>query len=214
MKGNVEKSVKYLDKLKELFGEEWKQKLDSYLKDEEVEMDNNSKACILDFLLAYQEEIMDNVTANLQAVEKKINNDLLFNNLRNYVDDLLEPYYASAPLRAFYVKNSDDALALVEEMFGQTILRYNIDILEKYMKYGFDNMEAFADFLNVLDSMCTYAVKKNLYRDAIEELLYSQTRLQKALCTKIADLIDYNFNAMKLNYIIERLDRIEGQGGL
>ena len=212
MKGKAEKSVKYLDKLKEIFGEEWKQKLDSYFKDEEAEMDNGSKACIADFLMTYKEEIMDKETANLQAVEKKINNDLLLMNLRNYMDELLEPFYTFTPMRAFYVKNPDEALSLIEEMFGQTILRYNIDILGEYAKYGFENGDSFADFLNVLDGMCTYSVKKNLYRDAIEELLYSQTRLQKALCTKIADLIDSNFDAMKLNYIIERLDRMDEQG--
>ncbi|MBP3505399.1 MAG: hypothetical protein J6K43_03245 [Lachnospiraceae bacterium] len=209
MKDNVEKSVKYLEKLKEKFGEEWKQKLDSYLKDEEVEMDNSSKACISDFLMTYKEEIMDNETAQLQAVEKKINNDLLFKNLKNYMENLLEPYYAFAPLRAFYVKNPDDTLKLMEDMFKQTILRFNHDILQHYSKYGFDNMDAFADFLNVLDSLCTYSVKKNLYCDAIEDLIYSQTRLQKVLCKRITDLIDSNFNTMKLNYIIEKLDELE-----
>jgi hypothetical protein len=206
MKRNVESSVKYLDKLIEILGEEWKQKFDAYLKDEETEINIESKECIADFFLAYKEEIINNETANIRAVEKKINNDLLFQNLKNYIENLLQPYYAFAPLRAFYVKNPDDTLRLVEDLFGQTILRFNQDILMDYKKYGFDNQDAFADFLNILDTLCTYIVQKNMYRNAIENFIYFQTRLQKELCKKITDLIDENFDTMKLNYIIDRLN--------
>ena len=109
-------------------------------------------------------------------------------------------------------------ISMYRAMKEEQILRLNpkkeakIKNLLGYLVKRFENGDSFADFLNVLDGMCTYSVKKNLYRDAIEELLYSQTRLQKALCTRIADLIDSNFDAMKLNYIIERLDRMDEQG--
>lgn len=208
MKNKEERSVKYLEKIIETFGDEWKQKLDDYLRGEDEEMDSAAKECIDDFLINYREEIMDGDAAGFQAVEKKINNDLLFKNLKDFIDDLLEPYYKSAPLRAFYVRNPDECLGLVEEMFGKTILRFHVDILEEYTKYGFDNMAAFGGFLNVFDSLCTYVVKKNLYCDAIEDVLYSQMRLQKPLCRKITDLIDFNFREMKLNYIIERLEEL------
>lgn len=178
------------------------------MRGEDEEMDSAAKEYIDDFLINYREEIMDGDAAGFQAVEKKINNDLLFKNLKDFIDNLLEPYYKSASLRAFYVRNPDDCLDLVEEMFGKTILRFHADILEEYTKYGFDNMPAFGEFLNVFDSLCTYAVKKNLYRDAIEDVLYSQMRLQRPLCRKITDLIDVNFREMKLNYIIERLEEL------
>ena len=131
---NVEKSIKYLNKLQEIVGEAWKQELDSYLKEEEDELSDESKECIVGFLMTYKEEVVENKTANLQEVEKKINNDLLFKNLKDYLDDLLGPYYAFAPLRIFYVKAQEETLGLIEEMFEQTILRYNFDILQEYEK--------------------------------------------------------------------------------
>lgn len=211
MKNNVEKSVKYLDRLQEIVGEAWKQELDSYLKEEEDELSDESKDCIIDFIVTYKEEVVENKTSNLQEVEKKINNDLLFKNLKDYLEDLLEPYYAFAPLRASYVKVPDATPGLVEEIFRQTILRYHFDILQEYGKYGFDNMKAFGDFLNVLDGMCTYIVKKNMYSGEIENFIYNQTRLPRALCRKITDLIDTNFDSMKLNYIIEKLNQMEDE---
>ena len=171
MKNNIEKSIKYLNKLQEIAGEAWKQELDSYLKGEEDELSDESKGCIVDFLMTYKEEVIENRTTNLQEVEKKVNNDLLLKNLKEYLDDLLEPYYAFSPLRAFYVKEPNEVPGLVEEIFRQTILRYHIDILQEYEKYGFENVQAFGNFLNILDGICAYIVKKNMYRDAIEDFI-------------------------------------------
>lgn len=211
MKNNDEKSAKYLNKLQEIVGETWKQDLDNYLKEEEDELSDESRECIIDFLMTYKEEVMENKTTNLQEVERKIDNDLLFKNLRDYLEDLLEPYYAFAPLRAFYVKVPNEVPDLVEELFGQTILRFNFDILQEYEKYGFDNMKAFGDFLNVLDGMCAYIVKKNMYSGAIEDFIYIQTRLPRVLCKKITDLIEANFDSMKLSFIIEKLSQMEDE---
>lgn len=209
MKNNIEKSIQYLNKLQEIAGEAWKQELDSYLKEEEDGLSEESKGYIIDFLMTYKEEVVENRTTNLQEVEKKINNDLLIKNLKDYLDDLLEPYYAFAPLRVSYVKAPNETPGLVEEIFGQTILRYNIDILQEYEKYGFENLQAFGNFLNVFDGICAYVVKKNMYRGAIEDFIYNQTRLPKVLCRKITDLIDANFESMKLSYIIEKLNQME-----
>lgn len=214
MKGNVDVSIKYLERLEEIYGEEWKQRLDNYLKDEETGMDEDGKECIAGFLMTYKEEIMDNATVNLQKVEKKINNDLLFKNLRSFIDDMLEPFYVSAPVRAFCIRKSDDMLGLLEEMFSRTILRIHADILQEYIKFGFENEDAFIGFLNALDTLCTYAIKKNLYRDAIEDLIYSQTRLPREICKKLAELIDSNFDVLRMKYIIEKLDSLEEKGVL
>ncbi|MCM1234667.1 MAG: hypothetical protein NC489_31580 [Ruminococcus flavefaciens] len=208
MKNNVERSIQYLNKLQEIAGEAWKQELDSYLKEEEDELSDESKGCIIDFLMTYKEEIVDNRAADLREVEKKINNDLLYKNIKDYLDDLLEPYYAFAPLRVFYVKAPNEVFGLIEELFEQTILRYNIDILQEYEQYGFENMQAFGNFLNALDGICSYVVKRNMYSRAIEDFIYNQTRLPMALCQKITELIDVNFDSMKLSYIIEKLNQM------
>lgn len=208
---NVEKSINYLNRLQEIVGETWKQELDSYLKEEEDELSDESRDCIVGFLMTYKEEVVENRTTNLQEVEKKINNDLLFKNLKDYLDDLLEPYYAFAPLRIFYVKAPEKTPELIEELFGQTILRYNFDVLQEYEKYGFENIKAFGDFLNALDGICAYVVKRNMYRGAIEDFIYNQTRLPKVLCGKITDLIEANFDSMKLSYIIEKLNQMENE---
>lgn len=205
----MDTSVDYLNKLIEVCGESWKQKLDFYLKDENADLDDNSKNYIEDFLVGCKEEIIESKSSNLQKVEKIINNDLLYKNMRDYLDELLYPFYSFAPLRALDIKDSDKTQKMLKRVFEQTILRFNPDIIQNYEKYGFDNEKIFSDFINVLDSLCAFAVGKNLYYDAIEAFVYSQTRLSRNLCEKITDLIDENFNALKMNYIIEKLNQMK-----
>lgn len=200
----------YLKILIEVLGEEWKQKLNDYLKDEDIELDNKSRNCIEDFLMVCMEEIKDNESSNLQKVEKKINNDLLYKNIRGYLDSLLLPFYAFAPLRTLEVKDYNRAAEVIGQIFQQTILRFNPNIFQDFDKYGFDNGDVFADFLNAQASICSFAVRKNMCYGAIEDFIYSQTRLSRKLCKYMTSLIDNNFDALKINYIIEKITLLEG----
>lgn len=202
-------SIDNLKTLIEILGEDWKTKLDSYLKNEEVELERKSRACIEDFFESCMEEVKDNKTADLQKVEKKINNDLLYKNLKNYLDGLLWAFYAFAPLRALGVKDSKKACEIINHIFTQTTLRYNPNILQDYEKYGFDNGSSFADLLNAQDGLCSFMVDKNMHRDAMKDFVYTQTRLPKDLCKQIADIVDSNFNELRMNYIIEKLNSLQ-----
>ena len=74
-------SIDNLKVLIESLGEDWKTKLDMYLKNEDVDLDRKGKNSIEDFLQSCMEEIKDNKVSSLQRVEKKIDNDLLYKNL-------------------------------------------------------------------------------------------------------------------------------------
>lgn len=202
-------SIEYLKDLVDVLGKDWKSKLDSYLKDEEIELNAESKECIENFFLVCIEEIKDNKTSNLQKVEKMIDNELLYKNMKEYLDNLLRSFYAFAPLRALGVKEPDRAGEVMQQVFEQTILRFNPDIVKDYDQYGFDNVGAFAAFLNAQDGICSFLVGKNMYYGMMEDFIYTQTRLPKKLCAQMADLIEHHFEALKLNYIIEKLNSLE-----
>lgn len=118
-------------------------------------------------------------------------------------------FYAFAPLRAMGAVDSTRACEVIEQVFSRTILRYHPSILEDYKQYGFDNRKIFVDFLNAQDGLCSYAVDKNLHCDAIEEFVFMQTRLSRELCKKMTDMIDKNFNELRMNYIIEKLNLLK-----
>lgn len=200
-------SIECLKELIEQLGDDWKHVLDDFFKVEENELDDATSNDIIDFLNVCKEEIIEDKTSSLQKVEKLIDNDLLYKNIQSYVDDMLRPYYASAPLRTLEVKNQELAIATVEEIFNRAILRFDPNIPKKYEEFGFENDNAFVEFLNILDSICTFVVGKNFCIEAIEDFCYAQTRLPKKLCKKIAELLDANLTQLKLNFIVEKLNK-------
>lgn len=201
-------SVECLKILMEEAGQDWKLKLDDYLKRENDGPDLEYEDCIEDFFMACIEEIKEGKTSNLQKVEKMIHNELLYKNVKNYLDDLLRPFYAFAPLRALGVKDPDRAEAVLRQVFEQTILRVNPDIIQCYEQYGFDNGGAFTEYISAQNSICSFVVWKNMYYTAIEDFIYTQTRLSRKLCAQMAEMLNQNFEALKLNYIIEKLDSL------
>lgn len=199
-------SMDNLKTLIENLGEDWKTKLDAYLKNEDVELDRKCKDCIEDFLQSCMEEIKDNQVSRLQKVEKKIDNDLLYKNLKKYIDDALCIFYAFAPLRALGAVNSQEACEMMGQVFDCAVLRFHPNIMQEYEKYHFDNANSFADFLNAQDGLCSYMIEKNMHYDVMKSFVYMQTRLPKELCEKLVDMVDKNFNELRMNYIIEKLN--------
>lgn len=47
-----------------------------------------------------------------------------------------------------------------------------------------------------------------MHYDAMLSFVHMQTRLPKELCKKLVDMVDGNFNELRLNYIIERLNSL------
>ncbi len=200
-------SIECLKELITLLGEDWKQALNNFLQEDEKIQDVRMAEEIVEFLNVCKEEIIAEKTASLQKVEKLVNNDLLYKNIREYIDDVLEPYYVSAPLRTMEVREPGKALTVIEEIFKRSILRFDPDMPKRFEKFGFESEEAFIDFLNVFDAVCTFVVGKNLCRESIEEFIYVRTRLPKPVCLKLTELLDENFSQLKINYIIEKLNK-------
>lgn len=200
-------SIEQLNIVIETLGEEWKSKLDGFLKDETIVLSDEEKTEIIKFLNSCKEEMIEENASNMQEVEALINNDLVYKNICAYIDGQLRPYYAAAALRALVVKDEDKVEKDIKEIFDRAILRYSPQIMQDYEKYGFSNDDSFIEFLNVLDSMCTVIVERNFHIEAIEVFLYANIRLPQKICKQMARIIDKNFESMKLNYIIERMNR-------
>lgn len=197
-------SIDALNDLITRCGDDWKQILDDYFKDNE-EISGEVNETIEIFLRAYKEDTISNNQTNLKKIKNMISNDLLYKNLNNYVRDLLSAYYSAAPLRALWAQDAEKASKTVREIFDRAILRFDISIADEYEKYGFSSQEALYDYLNTLDNMCTFIVQKNLHRTSIEWYVKFHLRFSNEMCKKLTDAIDTNLNQLKMNYIIDKL---------
>lgn len=202
----MKSSIEILNELISSYNADWKQILDSYLKDDEVP--EKAGEYIEQFLLMCKEDMISEKLENWKKLEGMIKNDLLYDNLRNHVRESLSAFYAAAPLRALDVQDVEKASKAVREIFDCAILRYDIGIIKKYEKCGFSSEDALIDFLNALDGFCSYMVERNFSRSSIEKYVWHHMRFSSKLCKQIAGIIDDNFQQIKMNYIIDNLKMI------
>lgn len=200
-------SVETLGELKIKCGNNWKQILDNYLKDDEIS--DELSECIEEFIIACKEDTIANNLANLKKVKEDIDNDLLYNNLNNFVEDSLSVYYIVAPLRAMEAKDFKKASKVIQDIFNRTILRLDVNAVNEYENLGFTSQSAMLEFMNMLDNFCSYMVERNYCCSTIERFVQTNMRFSKEMCKKIAEIVDENFQQLKLNYIIDKLKQID-----
>lgn len=201
--------INSLETLIENLGEEWKQLLDDYSKNITENFPTEFESAVSDFFNNFKEDIISNNTRDLNLIEKKIANDLLYNNIYNYVRESLSTYYIAAPMRSLATKDKDKTIKLIQDIFEKAILRFNPEIISKYENYGFPNQDSFIEFLNMFDSFCSFMVERNFDYSAIENVVYTSFRFPKETCKQISKYIDDNFHQIKINYIIDKLKEWE-----
>lgn len=197
-------SVESLKILIENLGEEWKDRLTVFFRRPD-EIEAYEKKYIIDFMNSYKEDFIGSRPFNLAGVEKLIGSDILNNEIENYVDDMLNLYYASEPLRELERENPARIRTAVDYIFERVVLRFESGYEKSYDKYEFKTEEAFTECANVLDSLTTFVVSRNLHKATMTEVIYDNIRLTKENCQYIADKINENFVLLQRKLIVGRL---------
>ena len=200
MRSSLECLQEFIDKN----GEEWQKRLSTCMKSDE-ELSPDERACFQDFVEAYREAVIAGKSDELGAVKKRIANDLLADELREYIDQYLTGFYAAEPLRTLEVKDFDSAKKLADLIFEEKIVRFNPAIYEKYADFGFDAEQTFASVVNVVASLAEFTVEGNLQKKAIEEAVYTNIRITRKLSSYIAEKTDRNSEAIRAGLILRRL---------
>lgn len=197
-------SVESLKVLIENLGEEWKDRLTAFFRRPEDILPYEKKY-IIDFMNSYKEDFIGNRPFNLAGVEKLIGSDVLNNEIENYIDDMLNMYYASEALRELERKDAARVRTAVDFIFERVILRFESGYEKSYEKYEFKTEEEFSESANVLDSLTTFVVSKNLYKATMTEVVYDNTRLTKENCQYIVDKINENFVTLQRKLMVGKL---------
>lgn len=200
----METSTTYLNKIIEVYGSDWLQRLDSYIKEDNT-ADTEDDPFFSDFISAYREATIDCKSSEIKKVEKLISNDLVFSQLNAYIEKRLSAYHAIEPLRIIDKTDPEKALNMVDLIYEQAIIRYNPDLDEHFSEYDLADKDTFADIINVLISLTTFIVTRNLYSTAIYDAICLNTRLTASMCQHIADKIEQNFDQIRFRLIMEKL---------
>lgn len=206
----MKSSVDYLQELIEYAGDEWKKRLDVYLHN--AENDNSEEYELIDsFIDEYKENVIKNETAVLKKVEQTINNDLLFNELKQWTDRALGAYYATQALRMLEIKDYETAVKLIDCIYEEAVVRFNPDIDQKYQEFDLNSEEEWVDIVSVLLSLSDFVVKRNLFTDGILETVHRSTRLSKKMCRYITSKINKNYDEIRMKLIMEKLYPLDSE---
>ena len=154
---------------------------------------------------SYKEDFIGNRPFNLAEVEKLIGSDVLNSEIENYIDGMLDMYYASEALRELEKKDPARIRTAVDYIFERVILRFESGYERSYDKYEFKTEEEFTESAGVLDSLAVYLVTGNLHKTTMTEVIYDNTRLTKENCQYIADKINENFVLLQRKLIVGKL---------
>lgn len=200
----MENSLEILKKVIDEIGGDWKQKFIVFLN-EEKELDEEDEKRFECFVEAYREDVINDDLKRKNEVKKLIDNDILSDNLQEYIQQRLVVYYAFACVRAMEAKDQENTIRVIEELFKKGIVRINPELVDCYAELGFESKESLVDLLNAFSSICDFVVYRNLYVDSISKAIYENTRISERVCAYIAELIDQNFESLKTRIILENL---------
>lgn len=197
-------SVESLKVMMDHIGDGWRDKLSVFFRRPE-DIAPEEKRYIIDFINSYKEDFVGNRPFNLAEVEKLVSSEVLNNAIENYVDDMLNMYYASEAMRELEKKNPARVKSAIDYIFERRILRYESGFEKTYQKYGFEDEEDFAEAAEVLDSLCTFVVSRNLYKATMTEVIYDNIRLSQEACRYFADKINEKFEVLQRKLIVGKL---------
>ena len=96
---------------------------------------------------------------------------------------------------------------LLSSIYQKNIVRFEYDGLKQMTYMGYDEEEVI-DIAERMDYLTDYYVSRSFTRKEMVRDLRDETGLLTENCEYWADLIEENYLALKMNYIIEELGRI------
>ena len=133
--------------------------------------------------------------------------------LHPFVQKLIEPrlrvFHAFAPLCALYGENHAKAENIIDQIWQQYVIRFN-----PYRKIERPNNMTDADMSNLenaLNAFAEYCGVRMLHYDAIIRRIKQEAALPNGLCAYIARKVDKDYQEIRMNYIISRLEDLESR---
>lgn len=126
--------------------------------------------------------------------------------LPKLTDSHLQVFRAFVPLRNVYGESPSKAETLIDQIWQQYVIRFNPRRkIERPNGMTDDDM---SNLESALNSFAEYCGIRMLHYDAIIQRIKLEINLPDGLCAYIARKIDKDYQELRLNYIVSRLERL------
>lgn len=121
--------------------------------------------------------------------------------------DMLGFYRAFSLLRDLEDKNEDALKGWLSAIYQKYIIRYEPGYLYR-MEAGKYDMDYLADVADRINYLTDYYVSRSYNMPSMTRDLQDETGLSLDSCTYWAEIIEQNYQTLKMNYILEELKEI------
>ena len=129
--------------------------------------------------------------------------------IQKLLDSRLKVFHAFAPLCALYAESHFKAENLIDQIWQQYVIRFNPDRrIERPANMTDEDM---SDLEGALDAFADFCIVRMFHYDAIVQRIKQTANLPDDLCAYVARKIDRDYQELRMNYIISRLEQMESQ---
>lgn len=122
--------------------------------------------------------------------------------------EMLQLYTGFAALREWEAKSSIELKGILDVIYQKYIVRYEPGCLEQ-LKNEVCDRERLRKLAEQMDYLTDYYVSRSYTRKKIVQDLQDETGLLEENCEYWADLIEKDYMALKMNYIVNNIERIQ-----
>ncbi|MCM1541285.1 MAG: hypothetical protein NC121_08485 [Blautia sp.] len=121
--------------------------------------------------------------------------------------EMLVFYRAFSPLRELENKNKEALKGLISAVYQKYVVRYEPGYLNRIAADQYDR-EHLADVVERINYLTEFYVSRSYNMPGMMRDMQDETGLSPDSCTYWAEIIEQNYQALKMNYILEELKEI------
>ena len=138
----------------------------------------------------------------LSQLEERIGDPDIAEIFVNYAFNSLKAYFVMEPVRQM---DQDKTVSFFTFLFKNYILRYNQNFAASGSQFGLEET-VIEEIAKYMDFLVSYYIMNHYIRRSILEDFGDETGVEGEEAEAFADLIEENYHALQLNWIIDKLD--------
>lgn len=146
---------------------------------------------------------------NVQQLEtelkKLIPQEDIVKTLIGRVRETLQIFFLLQPLRDIEKKERDLVSLYLEQLFRCCLVRQDLSFWDKYAFFGFSSEEEMVNVSSGIEVLVDYYMVSRLASENIYLDFQDETELTGKNCRYFTQLLEENYHALTLNYILEHL---------
>lgn len=165
--------------------------------------------CISRLLSETREYLKSDDPHRKEVLSDLIQDNILSEILIDQAEKTLIHYRAMEPVRCLERDDIQLCRNLFSDIMENYIVRVDINCLNRFEKYKFQNSEEMQKIMESLDTLSDYYIGNSFTKDSIKEDFGIETELSDSICDYYAELIDQSYYNIKLNLILGRISFLE-----